>query len=85
MEGAYRKVFVEVIVRHTTDGRKIPLSIIFEDGKRYPIDKLCDTRRAACTKVGGTGIRYTISVFGRQTCLFEDENRWWVEAKNLHV
>ena len=84
-EEAYRKVFVEVVVRHLTDGSKIPLSITFEDGKRYPIDRLCDTRRAACTKVGGTGIRYTIAVSGRRTHLFEDENLWWVEARNRHI
>ena len=84
-EEAYRKVFVEVVVRHLTDGSKIPLSITFEDGKRYPIDRLHGSRRAASTKVGGTGIRYTISIFGRQTHLFEDEDRWWVEAKNQHV
>ena len=82
---AFRKVCVEVVVRHLTDGSKIPLSITFEDGKRYSIDRLCDTRRAACMKVGGTGIRYTIAVSGRRTYLFEDDDLWWVEAKNLHV
>lgn len=76
-----RKVFVDVLVKHTKDGNKVPLMIIFEDGQKYEIDKLCDRRRAAASKVGGTGIRYTIRINGRETFLFEDEELWFVEAK----
>ena len=49
------------------------------------IDRVCSRQRAAATKVGGTGIRYTIMIGGRQTYLFEDEDQWFVEAKNLHI
>lgn len=80
-----RKVFVDVVVQHGKNGAKKPLCIIFEDGKKYEIDKLCGSRRAAATRVGGTGIRYTIQVQGHETYLFEDEDLWFVEAKNLHV
>ena len=48
-------------------------------------DRVCSRQRAAATKVGGTGIRYTIMIGGRQTYLFEDEDQWFVEAKNLHI
>ena len=81
----FRKVYVDVVVRHEKDGRTIPLAIIFEDGKRYEVDKLCDTRRASASKVGGTGIRYTIRIQGKQTYLFEDDDKWFVEAANLHA
>lgn len=80
----WRKVFVDVLVRCERDGNKTPVEVIFEDGKRYEVDRLLGRRRAAATKVGGTGIRYTIRVRGRETYLFEDEDRWFVEAKNLH-
>ena len=76
-----RKVFVDVLVRHTKDGKKVPITIVFEDGQKYEIDKLCDRRRAAASKVGGSGIRYTIQINGRETFLFEDEELWFVEAK----
>ena len=76
-----RKVFVDVLVKHTKDGNKVPLMIVFEDGQKYEIDKLCDRRRAAASKVGGSGIRYTIRINGRETFLFEDEELWFVEAK----
>ena len=81
----YRRVYVDVVVKHKKDGKIIPLTIIFEDGKKYEIDRLCDTRRAAASKVGGTGIRYTIRIKGKQTYLFEDEGKWFVEAGNGHM
>ena len=71
--------------RRSTRPHQTPVSLTFEDGKEYPIDRVCSRQRAAATKVGGTGIRYTIMIGGRQTYLFEDEDQWFVEAKNLHV
>lgn len=80
----YRKVNVAVLVSVSPDRTKTPLSLTFEDGKTYQIDRVCGRRRAAASKVGGTGIRYSIIVRGQQTYLFEDEDQWFVEAKNLH-
>lgn len=85
MEMEFRKVLVKVLLMVATDGIKTPIALTFEDGKEYRIDRVSGRRRAAATKVGGTGIRYTISVAGKQTYLFEDEGQWFVEAKNLHV
>ena len=42
-----------------------------------------DTRRAAATKAGGQGIRYPCRVRGREVYLFEDEGRWFVEARDV--
>ena len=76
-----RKVFVDVIVRENKDGRKRPMSLVVEDGKSYVIDRLIQVKRCAAMKVGGTGIRYTVSISGKETYLFEDEGKWFVEAK----
>lgn len=81
MEDQRRKVYVEVQVRVTAEGTVRPLSIKFEDGQLYEIDRLIDCRRAHATKVGGTGIRYTVRIRNQQTYLFEDEGRWFVEAR----
>jgi hypothetical protein len=77
----YRKVYVDVDLTQTKDGHTIPHSITFENGIRYPIDRLRSVCKAASTKVGGCGIRYTIVVNGHETFLFEDERKWYVEAK----
>lgn len=77
-----RKVYVAVTAEHQTDGTCRPKSIKFEDGRVYEIDRVKYRCRAASTKVGGTGLRYTIMVGGKETYLFDEENgRWFVEAK----
>ena len=39
--------------------------------------------RAASTKVGGTGLRYTVMICGKETYLFDEENgKWFVEGKS---
>ena len=74
------KTYVNVMVEHRSDGTKTPIEIRFDDGRKFEIDKVTDRRRAAATKVGGTGIRYTIFIRGQERKLFEDEDRWFVEA-----
>ena len=42
-----RKVFVEVTAKFDTEGRIIPLSLLWEDGTVYEINRVLDVRRAA--------------------------------------
>ena len=76
-----RKVFVEVTAKLDTEGRIIPLSLLWEDGTVYEINRVLDVRRAASLKAGGMGIRYTVSIGGRQSYLYFEEPKWFVEAK----
>ena len=76
-----RRVYVNVIARHDEQGRVRPLEVEWEDGRRFEVDRLLDVRRAAALKAGGQGLRYTVRILGRETYLFEDEGRWFVEAK----
>ncbi|MBQ5591544.1 MAG: hypothetical protein IIU80_01200 [Clostridia bacterium] len=76
-----RKVYVDVTLRQDKYGTIVPLSVTWEDGTRYEIDRVIDVRRAAATKVGGTGVRFTVRIMGRETYLFDDGERWFVEAK----
>ena len=77
-----RRAYVQVVVEVSPEGQVRPLAVEWEDGRRFEVDRLLDVRRAASTKVGGTGMRYTVRILGRETYLFEDEGRWFVEAKN---
>lgn len=76
-----RKVFVDTIVKFTKNGNKIPLAIIWEDGTKYDIDKVSDIRRAASLKAGGQGIRYKCRINGRETFIWLEDGKWFVEAK----
>ena len=75
------KVYVEVDARFTRDGQLLPRAIIWEDGRRYEIDRVTQVARRASMKAGGVGIRYTCIVNGKQSYLFYEVGRWFVERK----
>ncbi len=77
----YRKVYVDATVKYTRDGKMFPVELIFEDGQRYAVDRVKQACRAAATKVGGTGIRFTVMIGGREAFVYFDRNGWFVEAK----
>lgn len=76
-----RKVYVSVVAEIDEEGNKRPMSVRWEDGRVYEIDKVLDVRRAFAVKVGGTAVRYTISVCGKVTYIFEDEGKWFAESR----
>lgn len=84
------KVYVDVTAKFNADGLLVPTSIIWEDGRRYVIDKVSDIRQAAAMKAGGQGDRYTVWINGRQSYLFFERSteltgnyigRWFVERR----
>ena len=75
------KVFVEVIAKFTKDGAKIPLTVKWEDGRSFDIDRVTDIRRAASLKAGGQGVRYQCRISGKETYLWLEEDKWFVEGK----
>ena len=50
MKMQFHKAVVKVLVVVAADRTKTPVSLTFEDGKEYPIDRVCGRRRAAATK-----------------------------------
>lgn len=76
-----RKVFVKVLSETDENGNISPKRITWEDGRTYIVDKITDIRRACASKVGGTAIRYTIKISGKQTYLFCDDGKWFVESR----
>ena len=86
---AYR-AYVPVRVDFREDGVMLPRIITWEDGCRYPIDRVIDIRPAHAAKAGGQGDRYTIQVNGTRTFLFFERTtnlagniigRWFVERR----
>jgi hypothetical protein len=75
------KIFVNVIVKCTTEGELTPLRIVWTDGKEYEIDRVLDIRRAASLKGGGAGLRYLCRIKGQKKYLWLEENKWFVEGK----
>ena len=75
------KTYVEVTATFSAEGTVIPLTIKWQDGTVYEVDRVLDIRPAAALKAGGCGLRYTCRIRGQQTYLFLDEDRWFVEAR----
>lgn len=75
------KIYVCVKAVFYADGSLQPVTLVWEDGREYTVDKVLDIRRAASLKAGGTGIRYTCRIAGKETYLFFEEGRWFMERK----
>ena len=75
------KVYVDVHAKFSKDGRLIPTDIVWEDGRTYKIDRVTRIERCASRKAGGAGIRYTCMVEGKESHLFYEVDRWFVERK----
>ncbi len=68
----------------------LPLTILWEDGRKYRIDRVSDIKQASAMRCGGQGDRYTIWVGGKQSYLYFERSsslngsnvgRWFVERK----
>ncbi len=76
-----KKRYVEVVARFDENGDITPISITWEDGRTFEIDRVLDRRHAASLKVGGTGMRYLVRIGHATTYLFHENPRWYVEEK----
>lgn len=75
----YVKQPVAVNVTIAPDGQVHPRKFLWKDGHWYKIDRLVYAERAASTKVGGCGIRYTIMVEGLPRYLYDEDGKWFME------
>lgn len=85
MECERRKVYVEVNVTHRPDGTARPNSIKFENDEIYEVDRVMQKCRAAATKVGGTGIRYTVQICGQSAFLSMKKTESGLSKQNPNV
>ena len=84
----YVREYVQVTVDFTPEGQMVPRFLIWEDGRRYEIDRIKDVHAAPALKAGGQGDRYTIMIAGQERFLFfehsidydnEKIGKWFVE------
>lgn len=84
------KVYVPVRADFQDDGSIMPRELTWEDGTKFPIDRVVAVRPAAAARAGGQGDRYTVEVNGHRTYLFFERStmlsgnnlgRWFVERK----
>lgn len=79
--GEVRRVAVKVTAEFGADGRVRPLSLTWEDGRVFEVERVTDARGVASLKGGGAGMRYTCRIRNRVVYLFYEEPRWFLEQK----
>ena len=63
------------------EGAILPRLIWWDNGVIFQIDQILYKCRASSNKVGGGGIRYTVMIKGKESFLFHEGDKWFVEAK----
>ncbi|MBQ1877839.1 MAG: hypothetical protein IJS38_02840 [Erysipelotrichaceae bacterium] len=73
------KHYVDVICIYGKNGSIKPLYIIWDDGSRYPIDRITQIVPAASLYGNGVGMRYTCLIGSQYRYLFLEDGKWFVE------
>ena len=76
-----RKQFVGVVLEVSYQGAVLPRAILWPDGRRFEIDTVIDVGQAPMVPAGTQGLCYTCQVRTRQAKLYQDGERWFMEAK----
>lgn len=84
------KVYLDVRVTFTKDGRMIPTSLVWEDGRSYSIDRVLSVRPAPALRAGGQGDRYEVVISGKSHYIWFTHNEdisdkcvgWWFVEKH---
>lgn len=73
------KIFVEITARHDINGNTRPLTLKWNDGRVFEIDRVLDMRMAPSLKGGGHGMRYTCRIRNKEVYLFNEDEKWFIE------
>ncbi len=76
-----RKQYVEVVATHYIDGSVRPQKIVFAAGPVYEIKESRDAGRGKARTTGEIARRFAVKIHGKETWLYEDGGRWFVEMK----
>lgn len=79
------KVYVEVCVMFDRDGNMTPISVTWENGRVYPIDKVVDVRRCGGRYNCRESMRYMVYIGNNKTELFYEDPAWYVERKKKQI
>lgn len=79
----YEKVYIEVIVRFLVGGGMRPVCLVWEDGRKFEIDRVKYIDRAPARVSSVLPVRYTCMVGGKEKYLYyeQDAEKWFVERE----
>lgn len=79
------KASVEVIALFTHEEGVTPLAFMWDDGRKYLIDRYCELGRKADVTAGISGICYEITVLGRKARIYRDDDTWYMHRKGKGI
>ena len=69
MEQDVIKKYVQVVAKFTPEGQ----CVLWDDGRKFEIDRVKQCVRAASRKAGGVGWRYTCMIRGQEAVLYYED------------
>ena len=76
------KKYVDVVTLQKKDGTIKPLFIVWDDGRKFPIDK-CELVGNRASSVGGCGIQFYCWIGGQQRKLYYEKGKRWFLESNM--
>lgn len=76
-----QKQYVEVVATHYIDGSVRPQKIVLATGPVYEIEEVREAGRGKARTTGEIARRFVVKIHARETWLYEDGGRWFVEMK----
>ena len=73
------KRYIDVELLQQKDGTIIPLSLVWNDGRKFNIDKVI-SKEKRISSVGGCGMRFTCLIQGKMRYLYLEKDKWFIES-----
>jgi len=78
--------YISVVADYAVDGTVRPVSIMFEDGPAFRVDRVISATHMSSTKTDGEETRYYVRIGDREHYLFFEDaregkaSRWFVQS-----
>ena len=76
-KGIPTNVYVDITARIRKDGQIFPLSLIWQDGREFPVDRLLNTVPSVLPQ-GGEALCFICLIRGKRKELYLRDGKWFV-------
>lgn len=85
-----KRIYVETLVRFDLEGNMRPIAIVWEDGRRFEVQRVLSIKRRVSQTDGSGNLRFTCRIEGYERYLFFEDKKygevvggkWFVEAES---
>lgn len=76
------KKYIKIVAIFNEDGTLTPTNIIWDDNRKFSIDKILNIQKIANLKYGAIGTKYICKVHGKTISIYNEENNKWFIEQN---